>query len=387
MKKLVVCMAILLLSRASFAAGIPVTDIPRLILEFITNQVLMEKDQVVQADKLRKLVEVLLEAKQIRARHTELRAMDEDMEKELMLVRQVENLKLHDILRITEKVIAVTNELYAEDLPFLEEYALLKDALPGVEGANEVYDFMVGSASLYGEITGRAPATYQESAELLQQQAIRQYGVEVDAAKRALHAALSYHQLSVDLREQAADLSQKVNIEGSWSMTGIGDLFSDLPDIGGGIPGLEDMLDLSEKIRDWSADIRRKVGLGDTDNLFGGGGDKSDKIGEAVQEVVSGFDFAGLFQTVIGLPGGESAAEAPAYALEFEKQGLRLTTGERIEVQGIALDNLEQSLELQSEADRLITETLEKSEHQHKVDQTYGNALFRKSLLEIPFTP
>jgi hypothetical protein len=380
-------MAILLLSRASFATGIPVTDIPRLILEFITNQVLMEKDQIVQADKLRKLVEVLLEAKQIRARHVELRGMDEDLEKELRLVGQVKNLQLHDVLRISEKAIAVTNELYAEDLPFLEEYALFKDALRGIEGANEVYDFMVGNASLYGEITGRAPATYQASAELLQQQALRQYGVEVDAAKRALHAALSYQQLSVDLREQAADLSEKINTEGSWSMKGIGDLFSDLLDVGGDIPGLEDLFDLSDKVKDWSANIRRKAGLGDADNLFGGGKDKSDQIGEAVQEVVGGFDFASLLQTAIGLLGGGTAAEAPAYAVEFEKEGLRLTTGERIETQSIALDNLEQSLELQLEADRLVTEALDKSEHQHKVDQAYGNALFRKSLLEMPFTP
>ena len=185
MKKLIVCLSILLLSRTAFGTGIPVTDIPRLIIEFITNQVLMEKDQVVQAEKLKKLVEVLVEAKQIRARHTELRSIDENLETELRLVRQVENLQLHDVLRIAEKVVVVTNALYAEDLPFLEEYALLKDALPGVEGAGDAYDFLLGSASLYGEVAGRAPTTYQANAQMLQQQAIRQYGVEVDAAKRA----------------------------------------------------------------------------------------------------------------------------------------------------------------------------------------------------------
>jgi hypothetical protein len=48
--------------------GHSVTDIPRLILEFITDKVLMEKDAKVQGDKLQKLLEVLGEARQIRAR-------------------------------------------------------------------------------------------------------------------------------------------------------------------------------------------------------------------------------------------------------------------------------------------------------------------------------
>jgi hypothetical protein len=55
--------------------------------------------------------------------------MEDDLEKELRLVRQVENLKLHDVLRIVEKVVSITNALYAEDMPYGEEYALLREAI------------------------------------------------------------------------------------------------------------------------------------------------------------------------------------------------------------------------------------------------------------------
>ncbi len=78
---------------------------------------------------------------------------------------------------------------------------------------------------------------------------------------------------------------------------------------------------------------------------------------------------------------------APAYSVEFEKEGLRLTTGERIEVQGIAVDDLEQSVELQLEADRLVLDALTKTETQYKVDRAYQNALLRKSLQSIQITP
>ena len=170
-------------------------------------------------------------------------------------------------------------------------------------------------------------------------------------------------------------------------MTGTGELFTDLLDVGSEIPGLEDLFGLFDQVEEWSADIRQKVGLGGIDNLFSGREDKSDQIGEEVQKAVGGFDFGGLLQTATDLLGGGSPTEVPSYTVEFEKEGMRLTTGERIETQGIALDNLEQSLELELEADRLVTNTLEKSEHQHKVDQAYGNALLRESLLQMPFTP
>ncbi len=218
MKKPVLFISLLLLPCFSFGAGIPVTDIPRLIMEFIKNQLLMEQDRKIQRDKLQKLVEVLVEAKQIRARHTQLEGMEDDLEQELRLIRQVKDLRLHDVLRIIEKVSVVSNVLYTNDMPYLEEYALLREAIPGVASADGVYDFMLGGTSVYGDMIGRAPATYQGNAELLQQQAIKQYGMEVDAAKRALHTAISYQQLSVDLRDQAMDLQEKVNTEGRWEL-------------------------------------------------------------------------------------------------------------------------------------------------------------------------
>lgn len=387
MKKLLVYIGMLMLPFSSFGAGIPVTDIPRLILEFITDKVLMEKDAKVQGDKLQKLLEVLQEARQIRARHTGLQGIEADLEKELRLVRQVENLKLHDVLRIVEKVVSVTNALYANDMPYGEEYALLREALPGIESAERMYEFMLGGTSVYGDISGQAPATYAENTELLRQHALKQYGLEVDAAKRSLHLALTYGQLAGDLREQAEDLQEQVTAEGRWSMSGTGDLFSDLLPFEGEIPGLEDLFGLPDQIKEWTADIRKKMGLDGIDNLFGGNDDKSEQIGQEVENAVGGFNFMGLFEGVLGLLGEEAGLPVPEYGVSFEKEGLRLSTGERIEAQGIALDNLEQSVELQLEADRLITETLEKSEHQHKVDQTYQNALLRKSLLAIPFNP
>ncbi|MBD0255898.1 MAG: hypothetical protein ICV83_09280 [Cytophagales bacterium] len=387
MKKLILFTGLLMLPSFSFGAGIPITDIPRLILEFITNKILMEKDAKVQGDKLQKLLEVLKEAKGIRARHTELQGLEDDLEKELRLVRQVEHLKLHDVLRIVDKVVSVTNALYAEDMPYLEEYALLQEAIPGIESADRMYDFVLGSASLYGEMTRRAPATYKENADLLRQQSLKQYGLEVDATKRSLHLALSYGQLAGDLREQAEDLQQQVNREGRWSMSGVGELFSDLLDLGGETPGLDDLFGLPDQVQQWSQDIRKKLGIQALDNLFGDGEDKSGQIGQEVENAVGGFDFLGLFESVLGLAGGGADLSVPEYQVNFEKEGLRLSTGERIEAQDIALDNLEQSIELQLESDRLVTEALRKSEHQQKVDQTYQNALLRKSLLAIPFNP
>ena len=390
MKKLVMLMGLLALPHLSFAAGIPVTDIPRLIMEYITSQVLMEQDQKVQKKKLQKLLEVLQEAKTIRARHTEITGIAEDVEAELRLVREVKQLKLHDLLRIVEKVTVVTNQLYATDVPYLEEYAALKTAIPGAESASRVYELLVGNASVYGELSGKAPTTYQENVAFSQQQAIRQYGVEVDAAKRALHTALSYGHLAKDLRDQALDLEEKVNREGRWSMRGIGDIFSDLFDLGEESAEL-DLGGFSETVKEWADDIRKKTGLPDNPlkNLFGGGDeDKTKQIEGAVKETVGQFDFTGIFETVIDLfsgSGGEIAG--PAYSVEFEKEGLRMTTGERIEAQGIALDDLEQSVELQLEADRLVLDALTKTENQYKVDRAYQNALLRKSLESIQITP
>ncbi len=387
MKKWIWFIWLLLTPNLSFGAGIPVTDIPRFIMEFITNEILMEQDKKVQGDKLQKLVEVLVEAKQIRARHTELQGMEDDLETELRLVWQVQELQLHDVLRIVQKVISVSNSLYAHQMPYLEEYALLQKNIPGLASVEGMYDFMLGGTSVYGEMTGQAPVTYQANTELIRQQAIKQYGLEVDAAKRALHTAISYGQLSEDFRDQAEDLQEKVNREGNWSIQGLGDLFSDLLDAGGEAVGLEDLFGLEDKVEEWAGDIREKVGLGGMDNLFGGGEDKSDQIKDAVEEAVGGFDFLSLFQSVTGLLGGSGYSPLAGYSVEFAKDGMRMTTGERIEAQGIVIDNLEQSVELGLEADRLILEALEKSEHQQKVDATYRNGLIRQSLMSIPVNP
>ncbi len=165
-------------------------------------------------------------------------------------------------------------------------------------------------------------------------------------------------------------------------------MFSDLLDSGGELPGLEDLFGLSDKIEEWSGEIREKAGLGGLGNLLGGEReDKSEQIQGALEEAVGEFDFLNLFDSVLGLLGGGAEGIIPEYRVEFEKEGMRMTTGERIEAQDIALDNLEQSLKLQLEADRLILEALEKSGHQDKVDATYRNALVRKSLMTIPIQP
>jgi hypothetical protein len=383
MKKIVPFICLLFLSFQSFGAGIPITDIPRLIMEYITDQVLMEQDREVQQEKMLHLLEVLQKAKNIRARHTDVLGLEEDLEKELRLVREVQHLKLNDILSIADKVLSVTGGLYARDLPVLEEYQVLREGLPGIESSNHLYDYFHGGTSVYSELTGNVPDDYAENGQLLREQAFKQYALEVDVTKRSLHTALAYQALSQDLLEQAADLGEQVNKDGRWELTGIGDIFSDLLDGQEGaefdpnLGGLEDLLG------GWAKEIKESVfGIGNAiGNLFDrSDDDKEEEIDRLVSDKVGGFDFGSLLESLLG--GSGNFFTAPSYQTQIQKEGMGLSTGERIEAQGAALDNLKKSLDLQLEADQIILNAIHKTISQQQVDASYQNALMRESMAQ-----
>jgi hypothetical protein len=262
-------------------------------------------------------------------------------------------------------------------MPYLDEYIRYFSLAPGVDSAQELYGYLKGT-SAYADWQAPRPG-YAQNARRLQQQAIRQYGVETDLALRKMHTAMAYRQLSADLAGQAADLSDAVNREGSWSLLGTGDLWSDLlagdspmPELA--LPGLGDM------IRSWAGEIHRKIqggGLFDSKSE----GQKSDQVQDLVGEKMGSFDFFGLLDSVLGAV--EALAAPPEYTVRIEKKGLRLSTGERIEVQAAALDNLMQSLDLQLQSDELLTEAIRHGPHQQQVDAAYQHALFRRSLIRI----
>jgi hypothetical protein len=380
MKKLLFSICLLLASFHSFGAGIPITDIPRLIMEYITDQVLMEQDREVQQQKLLHLLEVLKKAKNIRARHTDVLAIEDDLEKELHLIREMQHLKLNDILSIADKVLSVTGELYAHDLPVLEEYLLLRQGIPGLESSNSLYDYFQGGTSVYAELTGNAAVDYTENQQLIRQQAFKRYSLEVDMAKRSVHTALTYQALSQDLFDQATDLQEQVNKEGRWELSGTGDVFSDLLDGLEGGPDLN-LGGLEELMGGWANEIKESVfGIGNViGNLFGNtDNDKEEELDQQVSEKVGGFDFGNLLGSLFD--GSGISFSVPGYETEIQKEGMGLSTGERIEAQGAALDNLEKSLNLQLEADELLLKATDKSQHQQQVDASYQNTLFRQSM-------
>jgi hypothetical protein len=135
-------------------------------------------------------------------------------------------------------------------------------------------------------------------------------------------------------------LQEQVNTEGRGRCQGPATCFPTYCPSEGEIPGLEDLFVLPDQIKEWTADIRKKMGLDGIDYLFGGGTTKSEQIGQEVENAVGGFDFMGLFRRRLGLLGEGADLPVPEYEVAFEKEGLRLSTGERIEAQGIALDKL-----------------------------------------------
>jgi hypothetical protein len=277
----------------------------------------------------------------------------------------------------------VTGELYAHNLPVLEEYLMLSQGIPGLESSNSLYDYFQGGTSVYAELTGNAAIGYAENQELLRQQAFKRYSLEVDMTRRSLHTALTYQSLSKDLFDQAADLQEQVNKEGRWELSGTGDIFSDLLDgLDGGGPDLN-LGGLEELMGGWAKEIKESVfGIGNViDNLFGNtDNDKEEELDRQVSEKVGGFDFGTLLGSLFG--GSASPFPVPGYETEIQKEGMGLSTGERIEVQGAALDNLEKSLNLQLEADELLLKATQKSVHQRQVDASYQNTLFRQSMAE-----
>lgn len=375
----------------STAKGIPVTDIPRLIFEYIKSEVLMEKDKKVQIEKLEKLLKTLQEVKKIRGHQTEQLDIDVDLERELWKVREFKNLKLSDIEGIARKVLRLTNALYANDLPSLSEYHLLKQGVPGIRASNKLYEYLQGGTSAYAAASGNAPVSYRDNLELLADQRARQYALEVDASHRAIHTAMTYQQLSGELADQAVDLSDKINQDGSWNLFGIGNLFSDLSDAINDIPGLSDLMEsagaqMEGQADKMAGDIKDELGI-KNESLLGKLFDKSNDISEKLQDLVKNkvesMDFlSSLTSMFSGLV--DSASPVPDYSTRIEKQGMRMSTGERIGAQAAALDNLEKSFELQLQADELLLQAGQKSRDMQRLDAAYQNALIRKTLTQIP---
>ena len=388
--------ALLFPASAAKAKGLPVTDIPRVIFEYIKTNVLMDKDEKVQKRKLEKLLETLREVKKIRARQTEQLDMDVDLDKELWKVRQFKDLKLSDIEGIAQKVLRLTNALYAHDLPSLSEYHLLKQGVPGIRASNQLYEYLQGGTSAYAAASGNAPVSYRDNLELLAGQRARQYALEVDAGHRAIHTAMTYRQLSGELVGQAVDLSDKVNRDGKWDLLGIGDLFSNLfQDATGSLPGLDGLLEgagaqMEAQAGKMAGDIRDELGIGNDsllekllDKSKDISGDISGKLQDMVKDKVASMDFlSSLTSLFSGLD--QSLEPIPDYSTRIDKEGMRMTTGERIQAQAAALDNLEKSFELQLQADEMILEASQKSRAMQRLDAAYQNALIRKTLAQIP---
>jgi|GEM_PF-6898697 len=260
---------------------------------------------------------------------------------------------------------------------------MLRQGIPGLESSNSLYDYFQGGTSVYAELTGNAAADYTENQQLIRQQAFKRYSLEVDMAKRSLHTALTYQALSQDLFDQAADLQEQVNKEGRWELSGTGGIFSDMLDgLDGGGPDWN-LGGLEELLGGWAKEIKESVfGIGNViGNLFGNpDNDKEEELDRQVSEKVGGFDFDTLLGSLFS--GTGSSFLVPGYETEIQKEGMGLSTGERIEAQGTALDNLEKSLKLQLEADELLLKATYKSQHQQQVDASYQNALFRRSMAE-----
>ncbi|MDJ1505232.1 hypothetical protein [Xanthocytophaga agilis] len=379
----------------SQATGFPVTDIPRLIFEYIQNKVLMEKDEKVQKQKLEKLLQTLKEVKQIRARQTEQLDMDVDIDQELWKVRQYKELSMSDLRRLAEKIIRVSTALYANDLPTLTEYHLLKQAVPGIQSSNQMYEFLQGGTSAYAVATGLAARDYSENMVMLSDQRAKQYALEIESSQRAMHTAMTYQQVSTELADQAMDLSAKISKDGSWNMFGIGNILSDLNEIlsgdvlgdGNGLEGILNNLGgkLTEQVEDLGKKIKKETGMNDSfiDKILGGGkNDVSNKIMDKVTSNIEGLDaLSGILSLFSGVV--NNLSQIPSYTTRIEKEGLKMTTGERIEAQAAALDNMERSFDLQLQADQMIIEASNKSQTMERLDAAYQNALVRKELTRM----
>jgi hypothetical protein len=375
----------------SQATGIPVTDIPRLIFEYIQNEILMKQDKEVQLKKLEKLLTTLQEVKKIRARQTEQLDIDVDLEKELWKVREFKNLKLSDIEAISRKVLRLTSAIYANDLPTLTEYTLLKQAVPGLEASNRMYEYLQGGTSAYAALQGNAPSRYEDHLSLIARQRVQQYALQADASQRMIHTAMTYQQLSGELVGQAVDLSEKVNRDGNWNLFGIGDIFSNLADRIDDLPGISSLLDKAEESIQKQTDqvnsqIKDELNIKDDsilDKIFGSQEKVQEKVMDLIKSKLAGLDLvAQLGSLISGL--ADSLEPVPDYSTRIEKDGMRLTTGERIQAQAAALDNLEKSCDLQLQADELLLQASEKSENMKRLDAAYQNALIRKTLTQIP---
>ncbi len=375
----------------SQATGVPVTDIPRLIFEYIQNEILMKQDGKIQAAKLTKLLQTLQEVKKIRARQTEQLDIDVDLEKELWKVREFKNLKLSDIEVISQKVLRLTSAIYANDLPTLTEYHLLKQAVPGLQASNKMYDWLQGGTSAYAALQGAAPSNYEDHLSLIAQQRVQQYALEADASQHMIHTAMTYQQLSGELVGQAVDLSEKVNQDGSWNLFGIGDIFSNLADQLDELPGLSSLLDKAEESIQKQTDqvngqIKEEMNIKDDsilDKIFGSQEKVQEKVMDLVKSKLAGLDLISQLGSLFsGL--SDALEPVPDYSTRIEKDGMRLTTGERIQAQAAALDNLEKSFDLQLQADELLLQASEKGENMKRLDAAYQNALIRKTLTQIP---
>ncbi len=371
------------------ATGIPITDIPRLIMEILEKEVFMEKDEKVQKAKLEKLFDSLKEVKQIRGKQTEQLDIDVDIDRELWLTRQFKTLKMSDIRRIKEKVQLLVEALYAKDLPYLEEYMVLKKAVPGLNASNQMYTFLNGRTGAYAALQGKGSTDMNENALAIKQQTMKQYSVDVDAAQKALHTAMTYRQLSGELTDQAMDMQEKLNQDGRWDLFGIGNLFSNLfgDDAGGLLGDLVSGEWMGNKVDELTNQVKDAAGVEDYsfwDVLLGKVKDKAESIGEQALSKVTGggSDIVGVLDGIFGTL-TDNILPAPEYETRIEKDGLRMTTGERIEAQAAALENIEKSLELELEADRIIIEATEKTPAIREVEKSYQNALFRKTLSQM----
>jgi hypothetical protein len=386
---LILLLGLPLLSQAQFV----VADIKRIVMEYI-NDALMEKDKQKQNDKLQKLKEILQEAKKIKQRNTEILDIDEDIEKELRSLGNFKNLSLTDINRLMEKINALKDEDFIHDLPHMGEFMTFYKQSATSETTNSFYDFLLGGTTAYAAMNDYpSNASYLENMQLQHEQASKRYSIETMIAKRKLNTALSYQQLSKDLIDQATDLSVSINKEGSWHMSNseddenITDEFT-LFDPTGNMDKVTGFID--EKTKSITADMGGEDGmfknlfekispLGKLLDFFGKDKDKGSEITSLL-----GLGEGDMLGFIDGLFGNNEEVLSPGtlFKTSIEKEGLRLTSGERMAAQKTALDNVIKAMDLQLEADRLTIEAIGKTTHQKRVDAAYQRKAIRESLIK-----
>ncbi len=307
--------------------------------------------------------------------------------------RQTRHLKLNDVLGLLESV-RRTRARYVDDAE-TDRYLSLAEQPADAANAEELHRFLSEGKTAVDEhaldIGGQGRGDY------------RQYLVETHTGQADLNTALAYRQLSRELTERSVDLSAQTQKDGHF------DVGSRLTDIFGdneAATELDALVDPSSLADGLLGSAFGQLG-GQLGNLFaddGSGKSVWDKLGDfftprspkkqaeeinrRIEESLRQWGenalggLTGLLTDGLEDLAGSllPSAELP---VDITHSGMRLTTGERIEIQGMALENLCKSMELELEADEKVLQSLERTPHQRKVDEASNSRVLVQSLSRV----